>query len=76
MFRIGEFEVLQGYICNILLASHSTYEPSPYSTHWLDQPRHNRSQRRGKLELTTQISSHMWQKVILYGTFGELQVDL
>jgi len=51
MFPIGEFEVSQVYICNILLASHSTYEPSPYSEHCLDQPRYNRSQHRGKFPM-------------------------
>ena len=44
-------EVLQGYICNILLAFHSTYEPSPCSAHWLDRPPYNRSQHRGKFAM-------------------------
>jgi hypothetical protein len=34
----GKVEVLQGYICNVPLACHSSYEPSPYSAHWLDLP--------------------------------------
>jgi len=45
-------EVLQGYICSILLASHSTYKPSSYSAHWLDLPRYNSSQHRGKFAMS------------------------